>query len=333
MTQSTIVGGHVRLGVGRIGQANLGHASAIAGIRDIAPVAPARRRWRDDRLAALWFLLPSFLGLATFLLLPLLASLVLSLTNWTLIGKARFVGLHNYVALLTTDPSFWPVLRNTVFYTTEYLCLNIVLSVAMAVWVNSLRWGRQFFRMLFFLPTFTPLVGSAIVWLLVFTPGGFADFLVASLGLRLPNLITDPDFAIQAVVVVSLWCGFGYNLLLFSAALEAIPHSYLDAAAIDGATSWQRFWKIKLPLISPTLFFGTVMTAITALQIFDQVYALTRGGPGSATVTLGYSIYHVGFAQYRMGAASAIAWILFVIIMALTAMQLRLQKQWVHYDA
>ena len=303
-------------------------------IRAAVPAAVARRARprRDDRFAAVWFLLPSFLGLAAFLLLPLVASLLLGFTNWTLLGRASFVGIHNYVVLLATDPSFWPVLRNTVFYTTEYLGLNIVISMMMAVWINNLHWGRQFFRVLFFLPTFTPLVGSAIVWLLIFTPGGFMDWVLAALRLPVPNLITDPGLAIQAVVIVSLWSGFGYNLLLFSAALNAIPESYLDAAAIDGATAWQRFWKIKLPLISPTLFFGTVMTAITALQIFDQVYALTRGGPGSSTVTLGYSIYHIGFERYRMGAASATAWVLFVIIMALTAMQLRLQKKWVHYD-
>ena len=119
---------------------------------------------------------------------------------------------------------------------------------------------------------------------------------------------------------------------LFGAALEAIPQSYLDAAAIDGASPWQRFWRIKLPLNSPTLCFGTVMTAITSLQVFDQVYALTRGGPGSATATLGFSIYRTGFAAFKMGYASAIAWALFLVIRALTILQLRVQRRWVHYD-
>jgi multiple sugar transport system permease protein len=177
-----------------------------------------------------------------------------------------------------------------------------------------------------------PLVGSSVVWVLIFTPGGFLDWLTASLGVPLPNLITDTRLAMQAVVIVSLWSGFGYNLLLFGAALESIPQQYVDAAAIDGASAWQRFWRIKLPLISPTLFFGIVLTAITSLQVFDQVYTLTRGGPGAATQTLGYKIYRDGFISYHFGYASAIAWILFVIIMALTAVQLRLQRRWVHYD-
>jgi ABC-type sugar transport system permease subunit len=163
----------------------------------------------------------------------------------------------------------------------------------------------------FFLPTFAPLVGSSVVWLLIFTPGGFLDWVMASLHVPLPNLITDPMWAMQCVVIVSLWAGFGYNLLLFGAALESIPQQYLDAAAIDGTTPWQRFWRIKLPLISPSLFFGIVLTAITSLQVFDQVYALTRGGPGAATQTLGYKIYRDGFISYNFGYASSIAWLLF----------------------
>jgi multiple sugar transport system permease protein len=223
-------------------------------------------------------------------------------------------------------------LRTTLLYTAEYLVLNIVLSLAIAVWIGSLSWGKNLFRVIFFLPTFMPLVGVALVWLLILTPGGIFDWLAAAIGLQVPNLVTNPDYALQAVVLVSLWSHFGYNMLLFGAALEAVPQSYLDAAAIDGASGWQRFWKIKLPLISPSLFFGTVLTAITSLQTFDQVYALTHGGPGSATTTLGYAIYSQGFVTYRLGYASAIAWVLFAIIMMLTALQLRLQRKWVHYD-
>jgi len=289
-------------------------------------------RRRQDARAAIWFLLPSLLGLGLFLLLPVAASLALSFTNWQLLAEPAWVGIRNYVRLLTIDPSFWQILGNTILYTVEYLVLNIVMALAMAVWIASLRWGKALFRLVFFLPTFTPLVGVSLVWLLIFTPGGFMDWLVATLGLPIPNLVTDPQLAMQAVIIVSLWSGFGYNLLLFGASLESIPQHYLDAAAIDGASAWQRFWRIKLALISPTLFFGTVMTAIHALQVFDQVYALTRGGPGSATETLGFAIYNSGFGSYRMGYAASMAWVLFLIIMALTALQLRLQRKWVHYD-
>jgi multiple sugar transport system permease protein len=304
----------------------------------LSPIASAAyqhrlsRSWRDS-LAAWGFLAPGFIGLVGFLLLPLIASLALSFTNWKIMGKTSFIGLSNFASALTRDPVFWQVLANTLLFTAEYLVLNIVISVGLAVAIANLRWGRQFFRLVFFLPTFTPLVGSSVVWLLIFTPRGFLDWILGALHLPLPNLITDPAWAMQCVVIVSLWAGFGYNLLLFGAALESIPQQYLDAAAIDGTNPWQRFWRIKLPLISPSLFFGIVLTAITSLQVFDQVYALTRGGPGAATQTLGYKIYRDGFISYNFGYASSIAWILFIVIMALTAVQLRLQHRWVHYDA
>ena len=307
------------------------------GVVQSARLKPAsvkpRRKHRRDLPTAVIFLMPSFLGLLIFLIGPLLASLLLSFTNWQVIGDFRFVGIANYVRLVSVDPIFWQFVRVTVIYSVEYLVLNVILSLFMAVWINSMAWGKTVFRLVFFLPTFTPVVGIAIVWLLMLTPGGVMDWTVAALHLPLPNLITTPGFALQAVVIVALWSHFGYNMLLFGAALDAIPATYLDAAVIDGATSWQRFWRVKLPLISPSLFFGTVLTAITSLQAFDQVYALTHGGPGSATTTLGYAIYSQGFINYRLGYASAIAWILFAIIMLLTALQLRMQKRWVHYDA
>ena len=290
------------------------------------------RRRRSDLRAAIPFLLPGFLGLATFLILPLFASLLLSFSNWQVIGQTRFVGLANYVNLFTHDPIFWGVFRTTLLYTVEYLALNLVISLAMAVWIGSLSWGRQLFRLVFFLPTFTPLIGISLVWLLMLTPGGIVDGVFATLGAPVPNLTTSPAYALQVVVIVSLWSHFGYNMLLFGAALETIPSAYLDAAAIDGARPWQRLWRIKLPLISPSLFFGTVLTTISSLQVFDQVYALTRGGPGSSTTTLGYAIYSQGFVTYRLGYASAIAGVMFSVIMAMTALQLRLQRRWVHYD-
>ncbi len=299
-------------------------AAAAASVR--------RRRPRTDLPAAVLFLLPSFLGLAAFLILPLFASLALSFTNWQVIGQTRFIGVANYVNLLTRDPVFWGVFRVTLHYTAEYLALNIVISLGLAVWIGSLAWGRQLFRLVFFLPTFTPLVGVALVWLLMLTPGGVLDGAFAALGTPIPNLLASPSYALQALILVSLWAHVGYNMLLFGAALESVPATYLDAAAIDGATPWQRFWRIKLPLISPALFFGTVLTAITSLQTFDQVYALTRGGPGSATTTLGYAIYNQGFVTYRLGYASSIAWVLFAVIMLLTLLQLQLQRRWVHYD-
>lgn len=296
---------------------------------------PARRRNRQEvreGRTAFFFLLPSLIGVTLFLVLPILASVALSFTNWKLLGKPAFVGFDNYIRLFTADPQFWPVLRNTLFFTAEYLVLNIVISLGLAVWISSLKVGQRWFRVIFFLPTFTPGIAVAIVWMLIFAPNGFFDFVMRSLSIYMPSMLTDQTLAMQAVVIVSLWAGVGYNTVLFNAALDMVPANYLEAARIDGATAWDRFWKIRLPLISPTLFFGTVMTAITSLQVFDQIYVMTRGGPGNATATLGYAIYQRGFQNFQMGYASAIAWVMFALIMALTAFQFWMQRKWVHYD-
>jgi multiple sugar transport system permease protein len=290
------------------------------------------RMERGEGRTAFFFLLPSLIGVTLFLVVPIIASVVLSFTNWKLLGQPQFVGFANYVRLFTADPQFWPVLRNTLFFTFEYLVLNIIISLGLAVWISSLKMGQRWFRVIFFLPTFTPGIAVAIVWMLIFAPGGFFDFIMGSLSIHLPNLLTDQKLAMQAVIIVSLWAGVGYNTVLFNAALDMVPANYLEAARIDGASAWDRFWKIRLPLISPTLFFGTVMTAITSLQVFDQIYVMTRGGPGSATATLGYSIFQKGFQNFQMGYASSIAWVMFAMIMALTAFQFWLQRKWVHYD-
>ncbi|MGZ2385530.1 multiple sugar transport system permease protein [Rhizobium brockwellii] len=267
-----------------------------------------------------------------FMALPILASLALSFTNWQLISTPSFVGFQNYIRLFTVDPAFYTVLRNTLFFAVEYLALNIIVSLTLAVWISSLKRGKAIFRVIFFLPTFTPTIAASVVWLLIFTPDGLADTIIRALGLGLPNVLLSSTWAMQAVVLVTLWANVGYNVVMFNAALDLVPKHYLEAATIDGANAWQRFWRIRLPLISPTVFFGTVMTAITSLQVFDEIFAMTRGGPGSATATLGFAIYQKGFTNFQMGYASALAWVMFVMIMALTILQFHMQRKWVHYD-
>lgn len=303
--------------------------SAVAEV----PVQPVQRRrfLKPDTQTAMLFLLPSFLGFMAFMALPIAASLALSFTNWQLISTPSFAGFQNYVRLFTVDPAFYTVLRNTLLFAVEYLTLNIIVSLTLAVWISSLRHGKAIFRVIFFLPTFTPTIAASVVWLLIFTPDGLADSLIRSLGLGLPNFLLSTTWAMQAIVLVTLWANVGYNVVMFNAALDLVPRHYIEAATIDGANAWQRFWRIRLPLISPTIFFATVMTAITSLQVFDEIYAMTRGGPGSATATLGFAIYQKGFANFQMGYASALAWVMFIMIMALTILQFRMQRKWVHY--
>jgi multiple sugar transport system permease protein len=293
---------------------------------------PLGTRRRDTR-TAFWFLLPSLVGFLVFMLYPLLASFGISFTNWQMMSAPKVIGLDNYIRLFTKDRTFYATLFNTLFYTVEYLVLNIVISLGLALWIATIARGQKWFRVIFFLPTFTPVVASSVVWVLIFTPNGLLDHLFASLAIPFPNLLLEPRWAMQAIIIVSLWAGIGYNMVLFGAALSMVPQSYLDAAQIDGANAWQRFWMIRLPLISPTVFFAAVMTVISSLQVFDAIYAITRGGPGDATATLGYSIYQFGFVRYLMGYATAISWVMFAIIMSFTALQFYLQKKWVTYDA
>ncbi len=267
------------------------------------------------------------------MLYPLLASFGMSFTNWQIMSAPKFIGIDNYIRIFTKDRTFYTLLFNTLFYTVEYLVLNIALSLGLALWIATIKRGQKWFRVIFFLPTFTPVVASSVVWVLIFTPNGLLDYAFAAMRIPFPNLLLEPQWAMQAIIIVSLWAGVGYNLVLFGAALSLVPQSYLDAAQIDGANAWQRFWMIRLPLISPTIFFASVMTVISSLQVFDAIYAITRGGPGDATMTLGFSIYQFGFVRYLMGYATALSWVMFAIIMGFTALQFYLQKKWVTYDA
>ena len=211
--------------------------------------------------------------------------------------------------------------------------LNIVISLGLALWIATIKRGQKWFRVIFFLPTFTPVVASSVVWVLIFTPDGLLDYaLRVAVASRFPICCSIPTGRCRRSS--SSRCGPASATTSCCSAPRSrlVPQSYLDAAQIDGANAWQRFWMIRLPLISPTVFFASVMTVISSLQVFDAIYAITRGGPGDATVTLGYSIYQFGFVRYLMGYATALSWVMFAIIMALTALQFYLQKKWVTYD-
>jgi multiple sugar transport system permease protein len=279
------------------------------------------------------FAAPHGLGLAFFTLLPIVVSLVISLFNWPLLGIPTFLGLGNYQRLFS-DPIFGQVVWNTVLFVVLYVPLNLVVSLGLAAWLTPRIKGRHIFRVIFFIPSITPVVANVVVWRMLYQPGGFIDGVAQSAtGIPAPNFLGDEKWAMIAIVVMSVWQGFGYNMLVFSAALDAVPENLTEAAAIDGANAWTIFFRIKLKLISPSIFFATMMTLITSFQVFAQPFILTKGGPGSATSTIVLYIYNQGFQFHQLGLASAAAWVLFVIILGVTAVQFLGQKKWVHYDA
>lgn len=294
--------------------------------------APGGGGHRRDGRAALGFLAPSTSGFLLFTLIPLVGSLLISFFAWPVLGRRRFVGLDNFAELLT-DPIFHRVMLNTLVFVVVYVPLNIVVSLGLALWISPRIRGRGLYRLLFFIPTVTPMIANALVWRLLYQPGGPIDQgFHAVFGAPSPNFLGDNRWAMAAVILMSVWQGFGYNMLVFSAGLDAIPQSLHEAASIDGAGPLRRFWSVTLPMLSPSMFFAMIMTLITSFQVFVQPYALTAGGPGVATETMVLHLYREGFVQFDLGTASTIGWFLFMIIMLVTALQFIGQRRWVHYD-
>jgi len=292
-----------------------------------------QRPLRNDGRYALIFLGPSLLGLALFTLFPTVMALVMSLFDWPVFGSRTFHGLDNYTRLLG-NPVFRQVVLNTCLFVALYVPLNLVVSLGLAAWVSPRIKGRQGFRILFFIPVMTPVVANAVVWRFMYQTGGLLDSLSQTvLGSPAPNFVGSSATAMLAIVAMSVWQGFGYNFLVFSTAIDQVPQEQLEAAAIDGASGLQRFWRVTLPMITPSIFFATTLTLITSFQVFAQPFLLTKGGPGNATSTMVLFVYNEGWRFLHMGLAAAAGWVLFVIIMAITAIQFLGQKRWVHYDA
>ncbi|GAA4431553.1 sugar ABC transporter permease [Georgenia halophila] len=300
------------------------------------PVAPRSRRSRLRRIEsrqALGFISPALVGLSVFTVAPVILSIVMSLYDWPAWGERTFVGVGNYVELFTEHPDFWPALRNSAIFTVLSVPLNLVVSLALALLLSPRIRGRAAFRVLFFIPVVTPMVANVLVWKMLLQPNGLFNGISTSVfGIELPSFLSHPQWAMVMVVVMSVWQGMGYNMLIFSAALEQLPEPVLEAARIDGAKGWRMLSRITLPLLSPAIFFTTVMTMITSMQVFVQPQLLTGGGPGNATIPLVMFIYDQAFTFQQMGLAAAAAWILFTIIIGLTALQFSAQKRWVHYE-
>ena len=299
----------------------------------IAPRGKKNGLERLERRYALGFITPALLGLGIFTILPVGLAVVMSLFDWPIFGDREFVGFGNYIELLTDSPDFWPALRNSIVFTLLYVPLNLVLALGLALLLGPRIKGRAVFRVLFFIPVVTPIVANALVWKLILQPDGLLNGLSTSwFGITLPNFLVDQNWAMIAVVTMSIWAGLGYNMLVLTAALEQLPTSVLEAAQIDGARGWRMTTRIIVPLISPSIFFAAVMTFISSLQVFAQPQLLTGGGPGTSTIPLVMFIYNTGFKFQDLGLAAAGAWILFIIIIGLTALQFRAQKKWVHYE-
>lgn len=298
--------------------------------------AEARRRrpiTQRDSFAATFFLAPSLGGFALFVLLPMVGAVLVAFTVWPTAGTPTWAGIDNFVQLFTRDTIFAHAVINTLVFVCTYVPLNIVLSLAIAAWISPRIRGRNFYRVLLFIPVVTPMIANAAIWRIILVPNGLVDSTWFALtGVHAPNFLGDASTAMASVVFMSLWQGFGYNLMVFASALEAVPENLTEAAEIDGAGSFRQFFSIKLPMISPAIFFGTTMTIITSFQVFAQAWVLTGGGPAFSTTTMVMWLYQQGFQYHNLGYASAIGVVLFVGILAVTGIVFGLQKKVVHYE-
>lgn len=287
---------------------------------------------RKDERTAWLFLLPSLVLFSTFTGVPVIAALGISFTQWDLFNPARFIGFDNYANLLE-DPIFARVMGNTAYFVLLSVPIQMILGLACALALNRGIRGQTFFRIAYFLPVVTSTIAAALVWAWLFNANfGLINALLSLFGVAdVPRWLASTQWAMPAVIIVSIWQNLGYAMVLFLAGLQNIRADLYDAAAIDGAKGWRRFWFITLPLLSPTTFFVLIISVIGSFQIFELVFVMTQAGPANATNTLVYYIYQNGFQFYQMGYASAAAMILFVIVLIMTLVQYGLQNRWVHY--
>jgi len=274
-------------------------------------------------------------GFLVFIIIPLIASLIISLFSWSLLGTSEFVGLDNYRRMISgEDPAFYTILKNTVVFALLYTGANLIISTGISYWLQHLpnRFSRVL-RIIFFIPVVTPMAGNALIWRLLLNDEGVVNSALNSIGLPSLPWLNNPSLAMGSLVIMSLWQGLGYNIVGLTAGLNGINPSILEASELDGATGFRRFFQVVFPILSPTFFFCTVMTVIGAFKVFAQPFFLTKGGPGESTNTIVLALYRNGFSFDKLGYASALAWILFVIVMLLTALQFSQQKRWVNYDS
>lgn len=290
--------------------------------------AAGRNQVRLD-IAGYAFLAPNLIGFFAFTLIPFAYSFYISFFKWDAIGAMEFVGFGNYLRLFR-DSGFLISLKNTLYYTFVNVPLILICGMALALGVHRLRRGKGLLRTVYFLPNLVTVVSIAIVWQALYHPT-YSPFsmLLRSLGaVDPPKWLSDPLWAMPCIIVMSTWINAGYYMVIFLAALNNIPVCYYEAAAVDGANAWQKFWRITLPSLSPTLFFAAIIAVINSFKVFDQVSLLTQGGPGRATNVLVYYIYQQGFTYYRFGTASAAAYVLFALILIATLIQYRSQEKW-----
>jgi len=277
------------------------------------------------------FLGPNLIGFLIFTLWPVIMTFILSLNSYDILTPMKFVGLQNYRDLFQ-DEVFLKVFKNTWVYTLTTVPIGVTLSLFLAIALDKSDRGIRFFRGAYFIPVISSMVSIGVVWQWLYNPEfGLINNLLAKIGIDGPMWLTSDKTAMIALIIVAVWKNLGYNMLIFLAGLQSIERNYYEAAEIDGAGWWQQFRNITVPLLTPTTFFVLVMAFIGSFQVFDLVMMMTQGGPGRATSVVVHYLYQNAFKFFKMGYASAMAYVLFAVILAVTGVQMLFQKKWVNY--
>lgn len=287
---------------------------------------------RRETLAFYLCISPWIIGFILFVLGPMLASLVISTMRWDLLKEPRFIGLENYQRLFNADPLFWQSLRVTIKYTLLYVPTELIGGLALALLMNQRVRGITVYRTIYYLPSVLSGVAFVVVWMWLLHPqAGLVNAFLAIFGIQGPRWLTDPNTALYALWMMSIW-GLGRTAIIFLAGLKDVPRELYEAASMDGAGAWRSFRNVTLPLITPTIFFNLVLSVIATFQTFTSAFVATNGGPLDSTLFFVLYIYRSAFQFFRMGYASALAWVLFVIILLLTLLVVRSARRWVYYE-
>jgi multiple sugar transport system permease protein len=293
-------------------------------------LSPMRRR---EAREGILYLTPWIIGFIVFVAYPIIASIYLSFTRYNVLRPPVFVGLDNYIFAFTKDDLFLPSIVRTFYFAILLVPLAMAGSLLLAILLNQKLMATTVWRTMYFLPTLTPLVAAALLWRWMLNPDvGLVNYLLAQIGIQGPGWLSSIEWAIPALVLIGLWASVGGSrMIIFLAGLQDVPQELLESAEIDGASAWDKFRHVTLPLISPTVLFNLVLGIIFALRTFEIAFVATNGGPARATWFISLHIYQNAFVSFDMGYASALSWLLFVILFVITLIQFRLSGRWVFY--
>jgi multiple sugar transport system permease protein len=284
-----------------------------------------------EEIAFYFFISPWLIGLLAFTLGPMIASLFLSFTKYDVITPMRWIGLENYRIAFLTDPLFWQSLKVTTIYVLGSVPLQMILGLVVAILMNQALRGITLFRTVYYIPAVISGVPLALLWMAIFNPYGVVNGFLARLSIKGPNWLFSEEWVIPAFIIMSLW-GIGGTMIIYLAALQGVPQHLYEAADLDGAGAVAKFWNVTVPMISPVIFFNLVMAVIGSFQTFTNALVMTSGGPNNASLFYMLHLYRNAFSYFKMGYGCALAWVLAVIILALTMLVIKSSPAWVYYE-